>query len=169
MNNNKTFGVIIILVLIGVILGFFVVQQQKGKLLQPVVEKAPVSQYVNPEDILRFPEIDASPEVRNHFFSLVASAAKDSPLEIGSGCSADPLAVRVLEGENLSVKNTSDSDQEFFLTLLEEPGPSYKIPARQTVEMAPSLFKKGTGAYGYNCESNLASPRGVIWVTTGGR
>ncbi len=81
-----------------------------------------------------------------HFTSKVSQISKDSSTLTITGCTPQPLSIRLRNTKNVSVRN--DDSTSHIIILDEIP---YSIPAEKTVNVAFD-FKKGGGVYPYKCD-----------------
>lgn len=156
MQKNILSVILVVLVGVAIILGYFIYQQrlQKQPTQEPQQPLSPQPQqvdkypsYASEEDVLVFPGEDASAEVGRRHLDLVRRIAKEAEvLEMDSGCTMNPVVFRIQEGEEFTVKNSDSVDHE----LVVNPEHVYSIPAGQTQQVKAD-FGKGPGIYGYAC------------------
>ena len=102
------------------------------------------------ENVLVFPGPGATPEEqRAHFVLAEKTALAADEIDL-TGCKANPVVVRMKEGDEIRVKN-SDGKSHVLLVSADE---KYSIEANSTKSLKP-LFLKGPGLYGYNCDDKL--------------
>lgn len=147
---------VLTLIAITAILGFAIYRQYD----RPAPSSLPVGsrEKADLDMIRRVPDQRAPEEVKRAYNELMNRIAEDaSVLEI-TGCAAKPLALKVAEGNTVTIRNADD-----VVHTLNLGQQKFAVPAKGAA-MLTAKFDTGPGIYGYGCDTGL-SIIGVFHVT----
>ncbi|MDP3727176.1 MAG: hypothetical protein Q8R35_00895 [bacterium] len=110
------------------------------------------------ERVRKVPDQRAPEEVKRAYYELVSRLAEPSSVLDITGCTAEPLALKVTEGDAISIRNTDAAGHTINIGQQKIP-----VPAKGAA-MLTATFDTGPGIYGYGCDTGL-SIIGVLSVT----
>ena len=132
-----------------------------AELKEPETEAktAALTDPVNREEILNWPDKDATDEERQAYWETVAAAAVNVNVLDISGCTPKPLVLEVGLEESIEIKN---SDEVAHTLWIGPPYGSITIPAGGTRGIV--FDRGGSGSHGYRCgSSDLA---GIFYINS---
>lgn len=137
------------LVLIALGLGWLIFQQSSPEAAEEPSQEQESGLSGDAERVLTTPGPEATEEERIAHFELARRLAQESDVLDLSACSlADPVVLKVTEGDAFTVKN--DDTQPHTMVFNEDT--LRQIPAGGSIELTAD-FEMGSGLYGYGCDS----------------
>lgn len=146
---------IIILIVIALILGYAIYNQQKVNISKNTATKPltatpvpfPANLTEDEKFILNPPPATASAEIKKKHADTVAKLAKEEDnLEI-KDCQPTPLVLQVKQGTEFTIQNKDSSPHKIIF----DSDHHYVLPANGSKTIKAD-FKYGSGDYGYICE-----------------
>lgn len=171
--------IILVLVIVAIYLGYSVYRKSQNKGLEnknisvnnsspsgsivatsssntSLPRKLPSNLSEEEKKVLDFESVKSDEEKRAQMALAQKLAKQEDNLEI-SGCSGNPVVIKVKLGQNLTLKNNDKVKHNFIVNNNHQ----YEVAA-ESVKSIIADFQKGPGLYGYRCDSFGTS--GVILV-----
>lgn len=162
MSKNLVYIGIAVLIVVALILGYKIYEQQTGYKLGSLRGKSDsvtvkpnrspsstessstTSKSDKEKSVLNFPADNASPEQMNKFFDEVGRLGVESNTLQIAKCQPSPLVIRVKKGASFNITNSDSVERE----LIVDPTHKYKVSAGGLVSFKADF---GTGILGYRC------------------
>ena len=141
-------SVIIVLVIFGIILGYFIFQQPSAEDLGENEDNLVFSS--DEGNVFKFPGPSATKEQQRAHFDLARSLATRTDVLDISMCDVttpNPVVFKLVEGETFTVRNNDDVEH----TMAINEDHAYVVSAKGTLDVLAD-FGNGSGLYGYACD-----------------
>lgn len=159
MTKNLVYVGIIVLAVVAIYLGYKIYQQQiglksqtktPGQQIQSNTSPKPAApQTTQPTFVLNFPGPNSSDEETRKFAEDVQANAKETGELNISQCKPNPQVLKVKLGSEFKIKNSDLSEHKIYIAGKEK----FSASPNSTVT-AKAAFDKGSGTYGYGCDSD---------------
>lgn len=179
MGNKFLTITILVLVLVGLTLGYFIYQgsisNKEGQNMEPEISntinneaeptdstgtsQATPTPNPNKEAILKFPDENASAEEKSKHADLISESAVRADYLNLTNCQADPLVFAVDKGKAITAKN----DGEIAISI-NTGGNDLTIEKKSQIQINTDSFFGGTvGDHGYGC-SEVKGIAGIVKI-----
>lgn len=165
MRRDISTIVVVVLVALGLFLGYLIFQQLYPSAQQETLSPKETGENVPDTSsakasVLQWPSQDAADEEKQRHAELIRSLAKESDvLLITKGCAVSPTVLAIGAGETVVAQN---QDSLPHTLQHQTAGLSVTIPAGQEQAITAD-FVRGLGDYGYSCD-NKAGIVGIFHV-----